>query len=742
MRIRCLTGLLIGCCLLHGPSAHAKPNPRAAVVSTSPDSALMHLTVAWVNAGPMREGGPVRWRYRPGLPPGWASPATNDRSWLLARTQFLLGEGPPGWHGTGCFRLHFTLDSALLGQPLCLRLLHEGASEIYLDGRLLGRYGTVGPSLETTRGFFPRHEMLSFALRTAGPHLLAVRYAKFGKWAFNRAGFSVWVASPEHILAHAIEDEHLDMLHLFVSVAIGVLTLLHFLLFLFYRSQRANLYYSLYTGVLAGAGLLHYLRVTLADEDMRWWVQLGSQASEVLAPLLLLAFVYSVCQVRLTQRWLGLLLLGGAVLLVLMQPTVTDKRLLPVYYGLMLMPWLDMLRVLGRALWQRRLGVGLVAVGVVATIRVDGFALWDLFNLWPNYFSMGQQVVTQLGLLVLPVCMSAYLAREFATTRHDLEAQLRQVEQLSAQTLAQEQEKQALLSAQNETLEQQVSARTGELQRSLTNLRATQAQLIQKEKMASLGELTAGIAHEIQNPLNFVNNFSEVSAELVAEVREERAKGLAADQALQEKLLDNLDQNLGKIHQHGQRAASIVRGMLEHSRQTTGERQPTDLNALADACLRLAYQGLRIKDKTFACALKTSFCPDLPVVEAVSADLSRVLLNLFSNAFYAVQKRQQLGGEANYTPTVDVLTRQTGNRVEIQVKDNGTGMSAAVQPKIFQPFFTTKPTGEGTGLGLSLSYDIITKGHGGSLAVESQEGAGATFVVGLPVNGVAAQPAP
>jgi signal transduction histidine kinase len=311
-----------------------------------------------------------------------------------------------------------------------------------------------------------------------------------------------------------------------------------------------------------------------------------------------------------------------------------------------------------------------------------------------------------------------------------LQVKLVEVERLSAQTLAQEQEKQALLAAQNETLEHQVAQRTGELQRSLTDLRATQAQLIQKEKMASLGELTAGIAHEIQNPLNFVNNFSEVSTELLEELEEEQAK-TSRDAELEAELVSDLRQNLSKISHHGRRAAAIVRGMLEHSRTSTGERAPTDLNQLCDEYLRLAYQGLRAKDKTFNAKLETAFAPSLPLVEAVGADVGRVLLNLFGNAFYAVRQRQQ-SGKTGYQPTVAVSTKRVGNQVEIRVSDNGTGIPDDAKAKIFQPFFTTKPTGEGTGLGLSLSYDIITKAHGGTLAVTSQPGQGTEFLISLP----------
>jgi signal transduction histidine kinase len=280
------------------------------------------------------------------------------------------------------------------------------------------------------------------------------------------------------------------------------------------------------------------------------------------------------------------------------------------------------------------------------------------------------------------------------------------------------------------TQKQELQTQRDQLDTSLTELRTTQAQLIQKEKMASLGELTAGIAHEIQNPLNFVNNFSEVSAELLDELAEEQARP-QRDPALETELLGDLRHNLTKITEHGKRAAGIVRGMLDHSSTSTGERQPTNLNALCQEYLRLTYQGLRAKDKSFNAELKTDLAADLPLVDAVGADLGRVLLNLFGNAFYAVRQRQR-AGEAGYAPTVSVSTQRVNGQVAIRVTDNGTGIPESVKQKIFQPFFTTKPTGEGTGLGLSLSHDIVTQGHGGTLTVESQEGEGTTFSLKLP----------
>ena len=299
-------------------------------------------------------------------------------------------------------------------------------------------------------------------------------------------------------------------------------------------------------------------------------------------------------------------------------------------------------------------------------------------------------------------------------------------------------QEQRRIETQNHTLEYEVNQRTAalarqteELRQALDELKTTQDQLIQAEKMASLGELTAGIAHEIQNPLNFVNNFAEVSSELAEELAEERARP-TRDATLEAELLADLKQNMQKITQHGQRAAGIVRGMLEHSRASTGERTLTDLNALADEYLRLAYHGLRAKDKAFNATLKTDFAPVLPLVEAVSPDVGRVLLNLFTNAFYAVRQRQQ-AGEPGYVPTVSVRTAFIDREVQVVVQDNGTGIPEAVRQKIFQPFFTTKPSGEGTGLGLSLSYDIVVQGHGGTLDVASQAGVGTTFTVRLPV---------
>jgi signal transduction histidine kinase len=270
------------------------------------------------------------------------------------------------------------------------------------------------------------------------------------------------------------------------------------------------------------------------------------------------------------------------------------------------------------------------------------------------------------------------------------------------------------------------------LERTLTNLKTTQAQLIQSEKMASLGELTAGIAHEIQNPLNFVNNFSEVSVELLEELKEEAQHGNTQEVIA---IAGDLTENLSKISHHGKRADGIVKGMLEHSRVGTGEKQPTDLNALADEFLKLSYHGLRAKDKSFNSEMVTHFDADLPKVTVIQQDFGRVLLNLFNNAFYAVNQKQKTAG-LDYRPEISVTTSTENGLVVIKVKDNGIGIPGAIKEKIMQPFFTTKPTGEGTGLGLSLSYDIVVKGHGGSIKADSVEGEGegSEFIITIPIS--------
>lgn len=281
-----------------------------------------------------------------------------------------------------------------------------------------------------------------------------------------------------------------------------------------------------------------------------------------------------------------------------------------------------------------------------------------------------------------------------------------------------------LLQQQKTEIEQQKI----KVESTLTDLKSTQSQLIQSEKMASLGELTAGIAHEIQNPLNFVNNFSEVNKELLVELKDEIKKGNLSEVNA---IADDVISNEEKINHHGKRADAIVKGMLQHSRSSSGIKDPTDINALCDEYLRLSYHGLRAKDKSFNATIKTDFDTAIGNINIIPQDMGRVMLNLINNAFYVVDEKKRSGVDG-YEPTVSVSTKKINNKVEIRVTDNGNGIPEAIKEKIFQPFFTTKPTGQGTGLGLSLSYDII-KAHGGEIKAETMQGEGTKFIILLPV---------
>jgi two-component system, NtrC family, sensor kinase len=338
----------------------------------------------------------------------------------------------------------------------------------------------------------------------------------------------------------------------------------------------------------------------------------------------------------------------------------------------------------------------------------SGFTLW--LDDWWN-------VIESVSLCWLVLSYSWILLQRFRELQN----------RIASQIIEKEKEKTALIEQKRIELEKTVEDRTAELKLSLENLRSTQHQLIQSEKMASLGELTAGIAHEIQNPLNFVNNFSEVNKELIEEASQAIRTGHTGNAM---EILLSLKSNEDKIASHGQRADAIVKGMLQHSRTHTGHKEPADISSLADEYLRLAYHGIRAKEKSFNVTLRTDYDPSIGKINIVAQDIGRVLLNLYNNAFYAVSEKSKMQ-IPGYSPTVSVSTGWNKDQVCIGVKDNGTGIPQKVIDKIFQPFYTTKPAGQGTGLGLSLSYDII-KAHGGELKVETHDSEGAEFLILLP----------
>lgn len=429
------------------------------------------------------------------------------------------------------------------------------------------------------------------------------------------------------------------------------------------------------------------------------WKRLFNYGMLAAVALMILEWTPMPYLIDLAVNISGYVLIGAIVYLTLMFPALEHKK--GVVYA-----WLP-----------------IIVVSLISDLFM-GLAP-NFYNKWESYFETAE------GFAFLwAIAMWIINAKQ----KKNLEKERRK---------ALEKEKELELTAElKNRFEREVIARTAELtaqknelEKTVQELKSTQSQLIHAEKMASLGELTAGIAHEIQNPLNFVNNFSELSNELLVEMKEEIELG---NYDTAKEIADDLTQNLQKIAHHGNRADSIVKGMLQHSRINSGEKELTDLNVLADEFVRLSYHGLRAKDKSFNSDFKLNLDPDLPQAKVVAQDFGRLILNLVNNAFFAVnEKKQKLDPNSelgkNFHPQVVVNTSLQGNKIKITVSDNGMGIPSAIREKIFQPFFTTKPTGSGTGLGLSLSYDIV-KAHGGEFKVDSVEGESTTFTILLPVE--------
>jgi len=676
------------------------------------------------------------WKYHAGDDLKWKEVSYNDSDWNIYQTDFKLDSIPQGmWKGIGWFRLKLVIDSSLYNQVIALVMNHYGASEIYLDGKLINQYGTPdkNPYVEKTlRPLFAQPVMLS--LDNKPEHLLAIRYSftqasvfynKYGMlWhiikPFGFAGFSVHFGDSKD--AVNLYNESLRK-NLFVTIAcVSILLLMgvfHLFLFWFHSRERSNLFIGLFIFILAGHCFCKFFPTYthLGLGTMIFNEVLHILFGGLWLPGMIVAY-YSVFYKKLPKYiWFYL---SWTPLWFYMSIYNFSSEFLLAYCFVV---FFDMMRLFISSVIRKQQFTWLIGIGVL----ISQSALILYFS--PiSKSSSDELLILYIIYLAVPVAMSIFNSMRTAQVTQDLEKQLDEVERLSELTLAQQQEKQQILASQNEMLEHQVSERTIELKKSLEDLKSTQAQLIQSEKMASLGELTAGIAHEIQNPLNFVNNFSEVNAELVTEMNEQIKNGNFEEA---KKIGLDIEENEQKIIHHGRRADSIVKGMLQHSRTSAGQKEATDINALADEYLRLAFHGLQAKDKTFNTSIKTDFDNSIGLISVVPQDMGRVLLNLYNNAFYAVSEKKKMMAEG-FEPVVSVSTRKINDKIELIVKDNGNGISVKVLDKIFQPFFTTKPAGQGTGLGLSLCYDIV-KAHGGEIKVETKEEDGTVFVVQLPV---------
>jgi two-component system, NtrC family, sensor kinase len=629
------------------------------------------------------------------------------------------------WAGSGWFKKSFTVPDSLQGKAIAFRIGHYGVSEIYLDDKMVYQYGSVSSSSAIEKSIVPRLPV-AVTLDKRPVHIWTVHFKNNNNNRILKpklfSGFAFAMAP----LSQSFLGNNITIFHVFVSIAFFIaFGLFFFFVYLFYPKRLASL--------MAAFVMFNFISLFFCGAN----ISLTSDGNSYMTSVLIwrcnviltngfeLLFFYAIYYGRFPRiSWLILFTMILNVTNVI-YPLKIDFIL--KYINILFI--IEILRIIILGLWNKRTGFWILAVGkLIGTICFWVFVA-NVFNFFPNNeFSPLHEAGSFLSDLFVTLTFALQLAWEFRSSNRKLEKQLVQVKKLSDENLKQEQEKQHILAHQNETLEKQVTERTEALNQSLEDLKATQSKLIQSEKMASLGELTAGIAHEIQNPLNFVNNFSEVNTELIEEMKTELKAGNTDDAIA---IANDIADNEQKINHHGKRADAIVKGMLQHSRSGGSIKEPTDINKLTDEYLRLAYHGLKAKDKSFNATLKTDFDETIGNINIVPQDIGRVILNLITNAFYAVTEKKK-EGNTDYEPTVSVSTKKINGQLEIRVIDNGNGIPKKVIDKIFQPFFTTKPTGQGTGLGLSMSYDIVTKTHEGELKVETKEGEGSQFIIILP----------
>jgi signal transduction histidine kinase len=677
------------------------------------------------------------WRYQKGDNREWANPAYDDSLWKAFSAPNL--NMPDGKHAIAnygeivWFRKHIKADSSL-SKTIVLYLNQFGASEIYLDGKLIHQLGRVSADINKVVFNTSIDQLLELPLEKGKEQVLAVRYVnaqyKFPIYATTNGLIKIQASTFTNAsTTNDITNSRIAFNKYFIkncSIALGMAILMFLTFasfFLFFPEEKINGYFaaSVLFQILFNTGLIWGQDYS----GIGFWISLFYVSAAVVYSIIVLYCFYKLLEQPLdiiykTIAFLGFVTIAGCFLY---DPDILG----PVW---VILSMVVTIRIAIKS-WNKK-RVGSILFLSSSLISVLYWAIYILALL--GLVHVNPSPLIPFAFMVMPVTLSIYLGYAFGKRSQELQLNLERVQKLSK-------EKESILSSQNENLEKQVQERTASLNQSLKDLKATQSQLIQSEKMASLGELTAGIAHEIQNPLNFVNNFSEINLELIGEIKSQQS-ALKTEEV--DELLNDIAANEEKINHHGKRADAIVKGMLQHSRSSSGAKEPTNINALCDEYFRLAYHGLRAKDKSFNALMKTDFDEKIGTVNIIPQDIGRVILNLITNAFYTVDEKEKAKGimrnaeglthnTENYQPTVSISTKKTNGMIEISVADNGNGIPEAIKEKIFQPFFTTKPTGQGTGLGLSLSYDIV-KAHGGELRVETKEGEGSYFSILLPIN--------
>jgi signal transduction histidine kinase len=679
-----------------------------------------------IDSIPLQLGSLPQWKYMPGHEEGWSSPSYDDTQWTLRFPRDI------SWHEAGengrlegWFRTKINLDSTLAPYPLFLNASCYSAVEVFIDGESVYTSGIFGPKDTFTHGN-PKNEFpVLCEIPLEQDVLLAVHFQDYTPGPLMRNFFTVFTENEFiALLTHAYfigwMNEWKKIVLFGMVMAIPMVLFLFFLLLAWLHPKETIIkIIAVCTFSLGAIPLFNYMltQVTGRMTEMVVWLLIFLSLMLLFVSLpMLISLVYK----NRIYRWLWIYALIG-----LLSSLVSGFVSFPVppFFAISSFVIILYFIIQGRNALDRTKRVIVIGLmGTLVAMVIFGINLISQGALFSSD-SQARVLVLSLSYLIFPISLLIYVSLWLRNSNLEIKTKAEEVISLN-------EEKKRILEEQNVMLERKVAQRTMDLNKSLENLKSTQAQLIHSEKMASLGELTAGIAHEIQNPLNFVNNFSDVSVELADELEEEMEAG---NQEESQEILADLKENLDKIHHHGQRASSIVKGMLDHSRASSDQKEQTDINALCDEYLRLAYHGLRAKDRSFQSAYSWEPDEELPKLYVVPQDIGRVILNLINNAFQAVSARASAHDKGDYSPSVHVGTRSLGDRAEIIVTDNGSGIPANIKNKIFQPFFTTKPAGEGTGLGLSLSYDIV-KAHGGSIEVDTFEGEGTTFRVFLPIS--------
>ncbi len=622
----------------------------------------------------------------------------------------------------GKLRLYISLNPSLKNVPLSIQIQQSVAGQYFLNGVKIAESGTINQNPDDVKAKDLLWRPIAFPLKTDTINIFEVHFAAqpniYFTSVFETANplTSIWIY--ESNISQSLYSNVYRLCGVYDYFLIGfclMIFIIHISFYFLYPLNKANLYFALSRLVyIVGAFLYDISLFFTLEVGHKYWY--GNVAFNLYILSNILTLLAVLFYLNRKMDWIDKILIALYVPVIacifLIYPD--GWRIGAIYQMLHIF---NLIRI---AILSRKTNkIDALIIGLGSLITFISFVMFAtngtfdnndfIHSLWAY-----RMILYVIYSIALPIAISIFMAKDFANIALNLKNKLVENETLSS-------EKQQILATQNETLEKQVKERTSELV-------ASQNQLIQKEKLASLGELTAGIAHEIQNPLNFVNNFSELSVDLAKELKEEidKVELPEKDKDYIGEILTDLSQNQEKINHHGKRASSIVKGMLEHSRASTGVKEWADINKLADEYLRLAYHGFKAKDKDFNADFKTDFDENLLKIEVIPQDIGRVLLNLINNAFYAVHQRKLLSTDESYTPSVSVTTHYLppplgagGASIIIKVKDNGTGMPESVRAKVFQPFFTTKPTGSGTGLGLSLAYDIVTKGHGGTLEVVS-----------------------